>query len=148
MISSLASYYNNELEEWKDVLDFHVQEIEEFEVWLGEVIQGNTVPNLAAKAEHYFSAFAGQRQRFETLAGEVHGLRSQLLVDDEPVGDEHITPTIESTHNTLRQKMLEAEKGFLDLKYGCHQFISETLGRQRGRKEEGPKDDQTEGPIG
>ena len=147
MTSSLSSYYNNELEEWKDVLNFHVQEIEEFEVWLGEVIQGNTVLNLAAQTEHYFSQLAGQRHRFETLAGQVYDLQGQLVKDDEPVDDELITPAIEASQNTLRDQMLEAEKGFLELKYHCHKFISNTLGRQRRGKDGGPKDDQTDGPI-
>ncbi|HEY1115168.1 MAG TPA: hypothetical protein VGE66_16470 [Chitinophagaceae bacterium] len=147
MTSSLASYYNNELEEWKDVLHFHAQEIEEFEVWLGEIIQGNTVPNLAAQAEHYFAQFAGQRHRFETLAGKVYGLQGQLLKDDEPVADELITPGIEASQNTLRDQMLEAEKGFLELKYHCHKFISDTLGKQKRGRKEGPKDDQADGPT-
>lgn len=132
MTSSLASYYSNELEEWKDVINLHVQEIEEFEVWLNEVLQHNTVPNLAAQTEHFFTSFAGQRHRFETLAGQIYGLQDQLVKDDEPVGDELITPDIENTHNTLREKMLETEKAFLDLKYSCHKFISDTLGKQRG----------------
>lgn len=147
MTSSLASYYNNELEEWKDVLNFHVQEIEEFEVWLNEVIQGNTVPNLAAQAEHFFSLFAGQRHRFETLAGQVYELQSQLVKDNEPVDDELITPSVEASQNTLRDQMLETEKGFLELKYNCHKFISGTLGKQRRGKSEGPTDDQTDGPT-
>jgi hypothetical protein len=140
MTSSLASYYSNEIEEWKDVLNLHVQEIEEFEVWLGEVLQHNTVPDLATQTEHYFTAFAGQRRRFEVLAGEVYGLQDQLLVDDELVSDEHITPTLQSTIDTLRGKMLESEKSFLELKYSCHRFISETLGRQNRGKRDGPAD--------
>lgn len=147
MTSSLASYYNSELEDWKDIVNFHVQEIEEFEVWLGEVIQGNTVPDLASETEHYFSLFAGLRHRFEALAGEVYELQSQLLVDDEPVHDELITPSIEAGQNSLRDKMLEAEKAFLELKYKCHKFISHTLGRQRKGQSESPKDDQTDGPV-
>lgn len=141
MTSSLASYYNNELEEWKDVLNFHVQEIEEFEVWLGEVIQGNTVPNLAEQTEHYFSLFAGQRRRFEHLAGQVYELQDQLVKDNQPVADELITPSIEASQDTLRDQMLEAEKSFLELKYKCHKFISGTLGKQRRGKGGEPKDD-------
>lgn len=147
MTSSLAAYYSNELDEWKDVIHFHVQEIEEFEIWLNEVIQHNTVPNLAAQTEHYFAAFAGQRHHFEQLAGQVYGLQGLLVKDDKMVADEEITPEIESSHNTLREQMLQTEKKFLDLKYSCHKFISDTLGRQSRGSEERPKDDQGEGPT-
>lgn len=144
-MTSLASYYSNELDEWRDVLHSHVQEIEEFEVWLNEVLQHNTVPNLAAKTEHFFAAFAGQRRQFELLAGQVYGLQTQLVKDDQPIEDELITPAIEDSHKALREQMLQSEKKFLDLKYQCHQFLSDTLGRQSKGKPQ--KDDQTDGPV-
>lgn len=141
MTSSLAAYYSNELDEWKDVIHFHVQEIEEFEVWLHEVLQKNTIPNLAAQTEHYFTALTGQRHQFEILAGQVYGLQTLLVKDDQPVDDEFITPEIENSHKALREQMLESEKKFLDLKYSCHQFLSDVLGRQG----HGHKDDHTDG---
>lgn len=145
MDSSLASYYSNELAEWRDMLHFHVQEIEEFEVWLNEVLQHNTVPNLAAKTEHFFADFAAQRHQFELLAGQVYGLQTQLVKEDQPISDEQITTVLEDHHKALREQMLQSEKKFLDLKYECHQFLSDTVGRQS--KGNLPGDDQTDGPV-
>jgi hypothetical protein len=129
MTHSVSDYYLSELNDWARSIEFYEEEIEEMEDKLMEVIHQNTIPNLAANAEHFMNTLNNQKINFQLLEQEIEEQEKVLLSNDIPVGKETIKPKTKVQQNTIREKMQEAEKSYIDTKYSCYNFLSGLLNK-------------------
>jgi hypothetical protein len=129
MATSIAELFIDELSGWKDAIDYYFEEIEEFEKKLSDLIRRNTIPRLAENAELFLNRFLLQRQDFFLLNSQVQSIQAKLLKDRTPVSNDLVTDQIKIEQTSLREKMQATEKDYIDLKFDCQNFFSETFGK-------------------
>lgn len=129
MATSIAELFIDELSGWKDTIDNYFEEIEEFEKKLSGLIRRNTIPRLAENAEHFLNRFLLQKQNFFLVNSRILNMQAKLLKDTTPVSNELVTDQIKIEQTSLREKMQTTEKDYIDLKFDCQNFFSETLGK-------------------
>lgn len=134
MPRSLAGFFLDEIFTWRDALIFHSEEIEELEELLKETIRLNTVPNIAANAEHHLAELNIISQILHTLKHQGELLQKDLRQDQTPLPNHQVTEKLKLNQAELRTNMLKGEKDFLDARYRCNAFIAESLCAQQLRK--------------
>lgn len=131
MNTTIAGYYADELAHWMRLIGFYNREIGEFEHKLAEVIQRNTIPHIAEMVEVQQSSLDKVLARFKTLYTLIEKQNTVLKTDHSLIDNSLIDDDTNERQNELRQKMEQVEKFYLEVKYGCYHFLSETLKRQK-----------------
>lgn len=127
MTHSISAYYLSELDDWSRAVSFYEEEIEALELKLEAIIHRNTIPNLAANTEVFLKSFQQQMVQFELLESAIREQENLLEHDDEPDEANAILPATKMQQSSLRAEMKAAEQNFVDTKYRCYDFLSETL---------------------
>jgi hypothetical protein len=127
MISSIAGYYMDELDEWKEAIDLHLEEINELEEWLNQVFRSNTITHLAAKVEHYMNQLLLSDENLKALRLQMKGMEKDLLKDQAPIGNELLSEQSKQHQKELRKVLYKLEKELLDIRYNCDEFLAETI---------------------
>ena len=127
MPNTIAEYYSEELVEWSRNIDFHNEEMNEFEERLKEVIQRNSILDIAAKVEHYQDQLNSVSKKLFALHEELYQQETKLKTDSTLVDNSLISAEMEKQQNALRRRMQAAEKEYIDVKYACYDFLSGTL---------------------
>jgi hypothetical protein len=131
MPTTIAEYYSDELVDWNRMITFYNHEMDEFEKKLAEVIQRNTIPNIAAKVEKEQHKLDKVSEKFYHLQIEIQQQQSSLKTDSTLIDDALIKTEIEKEQNELRRNMQQTEKEYIDAKYACSDFLSETLRKKK-----------------
>ena len=127
MATTKAQYFTEELAEWKRLVSFYYREIDEFGTKLAEVIQRNTIPNLATKVEEHQDKLNAVLKKFKRLQMQIRKQETALKADDSYIDDTLIITETETHQSQLRRNMQQVEKEYIDTKYACYNFLSETL---------------------
>ena len=127
MATFLAEYYTDELIDWNRTIAFYDHEMGEFGKKLAEVVQRNTIPNIAAKVEVEQNKFNTVAQKFYKLQSLIHQQTVSLKTDSTLIDDSLIKSGTEQQQNEIRRTMQQIEREFIDTKYTCSEFLSETL---------------------
>src|SRR6476469_6918922 len=106
----IAEYFLTEQDDWKNAIDFRVNEIEEGETWLTEVLRYDTIPNLARKVEHYLAQYAVCKQSFYYLKSAIVALEGKLQYNNLPLSNEEMKPPLQQEQNALRTRIHNLEK--------------------------------------
>jgi hypothetical protein len=127
MVTSIAEYYMEELEDWKNIIALHLHEIDELEEWLNIILQYDTVPMFEAKGEHYLNQFHLFKQNWLKLRKTIETLEARLLTDERPIENKLVSDELKAEQKELRNKMRNIEKDYIDTKYDCDDFVAETV---------------------
>lgn len=127
MPNTIAVYYTDELMEWKRLITFYNVEMAELENKLAEVIQRNTIPNIAAKVENHQDKLNAASEKFSWLGVQIQQQEAALKTNSTLIDDTLINTETEKRQNELRRNMQQVEKEYIDARYECHNFLSGTL---------------------
>ena len=127
MATSLAKYYMNELVDWNRAIASYLEELNEFELKLGEVIQRNTIPDIAAKVEDQQNKLNQVSGKFHSLPGLIQQQKIVLKTDNAFIEDALLTAETEKQQNELRRIMQQTEKEYIQKKHECNNFLSGTM---------------------
>jgi superfamily II RNA helicase len=127
MATSLAKYYMDELVDWNRAIASYLEELNEFEIKLGEVIQRNTIPNIAAKVEEQQNKLNQVSGKFHSLPGLIQQQKIMLKTDNAFIEDALLTAETEKQQNELRRIMQQTEKEYIEKKHECNNFLSGTM---------------------
>lgn len=131
MPNTIAEYYIDELLEWNKSIIFYNGEVEEFTQKLGDVIRRNSIAGIAAKVEAHQTLFNRLSERFYKLQMLMKEQEAVLKTNSTLIDDTLINTETEKRQNELRRKMLSAEKEYIDVKFDCYNFLSETLKKRK-----------------
>jgi len=126
MPDATVKYYNEELINWDATISFYEKESTEIETKLLGVIQQNTIPDRALKAEQFLNQLALLYSELHAVSNQMYRQNNNLRKDDNVIDDNAITPKIKNDQNALRGRMQALEKNFVDLKYACYNFLAGT----------------------
>ena len=127
MATSLAKYYMDELVDWNRAIASYLEELNEFELKLGEVIQRNTIPDIAAKVEDQQNKLNQVSGKFHSLPGLIQQQKIVLKTDNAFIEDALLTAETEKQQNELRRIMQQTEKEYIQKKHECNNFLSGTM---------------------
>ena len=127
MATSLAKYYMDELVDWNRAIASYLEELNEFELKLGEVIQRNIIPDIAAKVEDQQNKLNQVSGKFHSLPGLIQQQKIVLKTDNAFIEDALLTAETEKQQNELRRIMQQTEKEYIEKKHECNNFLSGTM---------------------
>lgn len=130
MNTTVAGYYVDELAHWIRQIQFYDNEIAGLGTKLAQVIQRNTIPHIAEKVEAQQSSLSKVLAQFKVLQVLIEKQHERLKTDHALIDNRQIDENTTGSQNLLRQQMEQAEKFYLEVKYNCYHFLSETLRRQ------------------
>ena len=130
MPTTIAKYYTDELVEWVRLMNFYNSEIDQFEVKLAEVIQRNTIRGIGAKVEAHQEKLNAVSQKFRQLQKRIMEQEGWLKTDSTFIDNAAIKGETDEEQKQIREKIQEIEREYIDVKYGCYEFLSETLNKQ------------------
>ena len=136
MATNIAEYYTDELMEWNNSIFFFLQEMHGLTKKLGEVIQRNTIPNIAAKVEHEQTKINAVSAKFLQLQERIQQQIKAFKTDGTLKTNADIKAVEENRQHKFRQAMQEIEKEYVDTKYACYNFLSDTLKKQNDKKKD------------
>lgn len=120
---SRAEHYNRESSDWKNSIDFYLDEIKILEERLGEVAQKNNKPSITANVEHFQNQFILQRESLQILRHDVHA--QQLKVEADILPKNRLTDEeVIGNQDFLRDRQQVAEKIFIELRHSFYRFLS------------------------
>lgn len=138
MTTSIAEYYLDELYDWRTSIDLYVEQISDAEGSLKDIVRFNTIPDLAAKVEHFLSQLFISKQNLLYLKTFVQSFERKLYREHAPVSNESITEDLKEKQNQLRKDMHSVEKEYLEVKYNCDQFLAYAVTIQSKKKNNQP----------
>jgi hypothetical protein len=127
MATNIAEYYTDELLEWNRQILFSREELDELTKKLAMVIQRNTIPNIAAKVENEQDKINAVSQKFYRLEVQIQQQLKAFKTNGNLIANADINAEAEKQQNKFRQSMQETEKEYVDTKYACYNFLSDTL---------------------
>ena len=81
MATIMSKYYSDELVEWNRLIRFYRRETDEFGYKLSEVIQRNSIPNIAAKVEQHQDKLNKIKKKFSRLQKQIREQVTALKTD-------------------------------------------------------------------
>lgn len=127
MSTNLSSYFNNELADWISAIEFYAEETENISRQLGEVVSRNSIVGIAAMVETKQEMLNKMTDTFYKIQIDIEKQDHLLRTDSTLVEDDSINDDINDRQESIRNSMQEAEKKFIDVKFDCYRFISQTL---------------------
>ena len=124
MPATVATYYFDELEDWSHSIDFCNEEIAELTEQLTEVIQRNSIVDIASKVENQQAALDKIAGLFHQLQLHIEEQEKALKSETAPAENKLVDNKTVLNQDVLRRNMQAAEKEFIDVKYNCHHFLS------------------------
>jgi len=127
MSTNIAAYYLEELVDWRRKILGYSREMEEFVKRLEEVIRRNSIIGIAGLVEDQQALLNRVAAKFHSLQSVIRKQEAGIKTDSTLKEDSSIDTETERTQAGLRAKMQKAEKEYIDIKFGCYQFLSGTL---------------------
>ncbi len=127
MKNNVARYFLDEIEKWRKDIETINDEIVTIEKKLEAIVRQNSITGIAAATEAHQSLLDAQLRQFDVLHEEFNRQEVILSPGEEPVDNDALLQTLRERQNELREKMKTAEKEYLDIKFSCHDFVSQML---------------------
>jgi hypothetical protein len=131
MATTISKYYKDELIEWNNSILFYRNEIREFGAKLAEVIRRNSIVGIAQKVEAFQIHLNLAADNFYRLQVEIQQQEESLRTNGTLINDTSVDDKMYDRQVELRRKMHEAEKHYIDVKFNCYNFLSETLQKKK-----------------
>jgi hypothetical protein len=127
MSKNKSAYFLDELNSWVNTIQLHKSQKELLDRNLEDVVRRNSLIDIAAKVEAHQILLNEVSIKIQTLEERIHQQEKLLKPENVLIEDGLLTPEMEQIQTELRQHTLNAEKEFIDIKYYCHDFLSDTL---------------------
>jgi hypothetical protein len=127
MSKAISEYYEDELVRWADTINFYFGEISDLENRLAGVIQRNTIPHIAEKVESEQEKLDGISVIFNQLQELILRQEKVLKTDSTLIDDALINTETANQQDDLRRRLQAAEKDYIDTKFSCYNFLSNTF---------------------
>lgn len=127
MSTILSQHYIGEMEDWRELIAFYLEEIQLTDIKLQNVVRRNSIVQIAEKVEVHRKALNPLGKKFRRLRMQIRKQEARLKEGNEFIEDNHISADQEQMQQELRRRMLATEQDFLNKKYDCAVFLSGIL---------------------
>lgn len=133
MTNSIAGYYINELDGWKEILDFNMERIDELYEEVREMLSSNTIINLAKKVEYHLNQLHASKENLAKLHFKLNEYERKFYPEQRAITNDSITKEMKAYQQQLRREMHQLEKEYVDVKYDCDRFLADTITAQNSK---------------
>jgi hypothetical protein len=127
MSKDITQHYLDELENWGESIVFYTSSIEKLHEHLNQNIIRNSIVDIAAKVEVHQLLLEKINTKLNELKVEIHEQESVLMKGGNLLENSELTSEIDLQQSNLTARVKSCEKEFIDVKYYCNEFLSETL---------------------
>lgn len=127
MSKNKSAYFIEELNSWLNTIQLHKDQKVLLDRNLEDVVRRNSLIDIAAKVEAHQILLNEVSIKIQKLEERINQQEKLLKPENLLIEDGLLTAEMEHTQTELRQHTLTAEKEFIDIKYYCHDFLSDTL---------------------
>ena len=131
MSSIIAQHFTDELKIWSDAIHFNNGLSSQLEDRLEEVIRRNSIVDIAAKVEVHQTLLNTMEEKFTALEDEILKQHDLLTENDSLIDDSQININMQQQQLVLGEKIKNAEKEFVDIKFYCNAFLSQILNQKK-----------------
>jgi hypothetical protein len=124
MATTKAGYFIDEIIDWRRTIAFHTDEISNLTARLAELIQRNSIPNLAAKVEKQQDKLNDLSKKFSGLLLLLRRQEDMLKTDSKLLDDSQIKTETETYQKDIRRMLHDTEKESIDVKNNCRSFLA------------------------
>lgn len=128
----------DELDEWKHAINFYLEELEELKKDVHEILEFNTVTDLAAKAEHHLNELDLSRLNFLHQQENIELMEAQLSKQQPSAENGTVSDDIKKQQKELRNNMHGLEKEYLDTRFTSRDFVVDTIDKQLKKRKNHP----------
>lgn len=132
MSKKIASFYNDEINSWLQSVDFYLEEILSLEKRLHEIIERNTIVDIAAKTEVHQLIINKIEEKLIALRKEIESVSMLLSKKENFITNDKINKSLENKIALLGSNFRHHEKEYADVKFYCNEFVEEMLKRGGG----------------
>ena len=127
MSKNKSEYFLEELKSWLNTIELHKKQKVLLDRSLEDIVRRNSLIDIAAKVEAHQILLNEVAIKLKALEERIHHQELTLKPENILIEDALLTTEMEQIQTELRQHTLTAEKEFIDIKYYCHDFLSDTL---------------------
>lgn len=127
MSTRIAEYFAEENLDWSESIQDLYDEIDIINERLSEVIRRNSISGIADKVEVYQNELDRVSDNIEAIEAEIGIQEVAIKQGDDYIEDRMVDPSIERRQESLRERMKDAEKEYIEVKFACYQFLSDLL---------------------
>jgi hypothetical protein len=124
MPTTIAQRYFDELESWNESVKFYTLEINHYTSKLYEIIRRNSVKGIAEKVNTYQVNLITLSEELASFSKYVKLQESEIKIDTKLIKDINISIEANNQQSELRKDMKALDKKFIDEKYACNRFLS------------------------
>lgn len=132
MSKKIASFYNDEINSWLRSVNFYLEEILSLENRLKQIIDRNSIVDIAAKTEVHQLIINKVEEKLIFLKKEMESVQTMFSKKDDILEDKKINSNFENKISLLGISFRHHEKEFADVKFYCNEFVEEMLKRGEG----------------
>ncbi len=127
MSKRISKHYYDEIQNWQDSISLYISSIIKLEERLNEIVLRNSIVDIAAKVEVHQLLLEKIMDKLHRIQIDLRIHESSLKENDVFIDDKSISTEVERLHVELTDKVKNAEKEFIDVKYYCNTFLTEIL---------------------
>jgi hypothetical protein len=128
MVTTLSKLFSDELDEWSHSVNIHMDDTDILEKKLTSVIRRDSIPGIASQVENHMHHLEKISGILQTLRYDMQEQETLLQAYKHKQEDDKLNKVdVEKKQAILRLNMQAAEKEFIDVKFGCYDFIADSL---------------------
>jgi len=127
MSKKISAFYDDELNAWLHSISFYMTELSNLSYRLKEIVERNSIVDIASKADVHQLILENTRKKFETLRISIFEQKKYLMENDILKADNLVTKSMESKQNEITIAFKQMEQDHISVKFHCNEFLNEML---------------------
>jgi hypothetical protein len=131
MSKKITAFYDDELNAWLHSISFYMTELSNLSFRLKEIVERNSIVDIASKADVHQLILENTRNKFEVLRNIIFEQKKVLTEFDILMVDKMVTKSIEQKQKEITLEFKKMEQDHISVKFHCNEFLNEML-RKKG----------------
>lgn len=127
MSKKISAFYDDELNAWLHSISFYMTELSNLSYRLKEIVERNSIVDIASKADVHQLILENTRKKFEGLRSIIFEQKKYLTGNDILLVDKLVTESMESKQKEITMEFKQMEQDHISVKFHCNEFLNEML---------------------
>ena len=127
MSKKISAFYDDELNAWLHSISFYMTELSNLSYRLKEIVERNSIVDIASKADVHQLILENTRNKFEELRIVIFEQKKFLMEKEILIADKMVTKEIEQKQKEITLSFKKIELDHINVKFHCNEFLNEML---------------------
>jgi hypothetical protein len=111
MSKKISAFYDDELNAWLHSISFYMTELSNLSYRLKEIVERNSIVDIASKADVHQLILENTRKKFESLRNIIFDQKKYLTDNEILMADKLVTKSIEQKQKEITIRFIHCEFG-------------------------------------